>query len=131
MKKSAWKSQKIMIPLLSKQENNEIFLSEAIGDANEIILLMVIDTHEMQEKFGFATTEIMQGNELVEQIKKTLTEKGVSCEDLVEWGETSQKIVNTAKLKKVDKVVLKKQENQLFEDLVKKLHKEKIETEII
>ena len=52
-------------------------------------------------------------------------------EEIIEWGDTQSKILNLALLRKVDKVVLKKQDNQYFEELVKKLKSEKVDVEVI
>ena len=122
---------KIVIPLLSKQENNEDFLEKAVEGAKEIIVLLVIDTEAMPGQFGYAATEIRHGNMLIEEIKERLEEKKKQCNDIIEWGNTLTKIDHIARLQKADKIVLQKQENKFFKDLVKELKKEGQKVEVI
>lgn len=114
---------KVLIPLVSKKENNPDFLQKATEGAKETILLLVIDKRELVGQFGFAASEIMQGNMLIEQIKKFLETKGKRARDIMEWGETTTKIEHTALLQKVDKIVLLEQKNEYFKSLVKQLSK--------
>jgi len=120
----------ILLPILSEKENNEEFLEKALKGTREVILLIVVDT-ESKEDFGFTTSHIHSARTTLEEIKITIGKKRKKCEDILEWGNTFNKIMNIALIKKVDKVILKKQENQLFEELVKKLKKEKIDVEVI
>ena len=122
--------ENILLPILSENENNNEFLEKALKGTGEIILLIVVDT-ESKEDFGFTTSHIHSARAVLEQIKLTIGKKRKRCEDILEWGNTFNKIMNIALIKKVDKVILKKQENQLFDELVKKLKKEKIEVEVI
>ena len=122
---------KILIPLLSKTENKQEFLAKALEGAKEVILLLVVDTKAMPGQFGFAATEIRQGNTLMEEIKKKTTEKKKKCTDVMEWGDTLSKILNATRLYKANKIVLKKQDNKFFEDLVKELEHESVQVEII
>lgn len=115
---------RVLIPLLSKQENNPAFLSKALQEAKEAVLLVVVDTGEMAGKFGFAGTEIMQGSKLIEELKARVAEKGVLAKDLLEWGSTAQKIENIARLQKADRIALVKQDNLYFKELLKQLQKE-------
>jgi len=120
----------ILLPILSEKENNEEFLEKALKGTREVILLIVVDT-ESKEDFGFTTAHIHSARTTLEEIKITIGKKRKKCEDILEWGNTFNKIMNIALIKKVDKVILKKQENQLFEELVKNLKKEKIDVEVI
>jgi len=122
---------KVLIPIISKQESEEDFLDMALHKAKEVILLLVVDTEAMPGEFGFAATEIMHGNSLMGEIKRIALEKRKACNDIIEWGNTIPKIINTAKLYKVDKVVIKKQKNRLFRSLEKELEKERIKTIIL
>ncbi len=125
------KQLKILIPLLSKKENEGEFLEKAIVGATEIILLLIIDTNAMNQEFGFAASEISNGNALMEDVKALLGKKRKKADDILEWGDTLTKIDNMAKLRQVNKIVLMKQDNQYFRDLVKNLRKEKLDVEII
>lgn len=122
---------KILIPLVSKQENNPLFLTKAAEEAEETVLLMIIDTKAMPGGFGFAAGEIMQANHLLEEAKSFLSGQGKKCTEIIEWGDTAQKITNIAKLHEAKKIVLQMQPNKFFEDLLKKLKKEKLKVEII
>ncbi len=124
------KQNSILIPLLSKQENNPEFLEKALENAYEANILLVIDKEAMVGQFGFAATEIMQGNLLLEELKQKISGKKILCQDIMEWGNTEQKILQLAQLKKADKIVMVEQENKYFQDLLKKLREkenEKIE----
>lgn len=114
---------KVLIPLVSKKENNAQFLSEATEGAKEIILLLVIDKRELTGQFGFAASEIMQGTAMIEQIKNFLLTKGKHAKEITEWGETESKIEHIALLQKVDKIALLEQENEYFKGIVKLLSK--------
>lgn len=123
--------EKILIPLISKKENDSDFLDTAVENAHEVILLLVIDTAAVGGSFGFTTSEISQGNMLVEEIKNYLESQGKHVFEVMEWGNTETKITNIAKLKEVDKVVLKKHKAQFLKELEKTLKKAKIKVEII
>lgn len=119
---------KVLIPLLSGKEKDAAFLNRAVRGAREVVLQLVIDTTGMN-KFGFAASEIAHGNELMDRIEAELSKKSV--ETVLEWGETNKKIENLAKLQRVDKVVLAKQESYYFKNLVKALKDARITVEII
>lgn len=116
-------NQKVLIPLLSKKENNLAFLEQATKNAKEIILLLIIDKRELFGQFGFAASEIMQGTHLLEELQNKLKENGKHATDIQEWGETETKIEHIAMLQQVDKVFLLEQENEYFKNLVKQLKK--------
>lgn len=122
---------KVLIPLLSKQENDSEFIEKATEGAKQAIVLLIIDTEAMHGQFGFAATEIRQGNMLLEEIKKTLSEKKILYKDIVEWGSTITTIDHIARLNNADKVILQKQNNKFFRDLVKGLKEQGLEINII
>ncbi len=121
---------KILIPLLSEKENEREFIEKASKGATEIILLLVVDPSP-KERFGFAASFLQKGRAVMEGAKKLLGEKRKSCEEIVEWGDTQGKILNMALLRKVDKIVFYRQDNQYFNEMLNRLIKEKIETEVI
>ena len=121
---------KILIPILSEREDDAEFLEKASKGANEIILLVVVDPSP-KEKFGFAAGFLQKGRAVMEAAKKRLGEKRKTAEDIIEWGDTQSKIINIALLRKVDRIVFYRQQNQYFNGLVNRLIKEKIETEVI
>ncbi|HLC78948.1 MAG TPA: hypothetical protein VJG83_00825 [archaeon] len=121
---------KILLPILSETENDEVFLEKALNGAKEVLLLIVVDANP-KEKFGFTTSFISKARSIMEEVKKSIGKRRKPSEDLMEWGDTQNKVINIALLKKVDKVILKKQDNQYFNQLVKRLEDERIETEVI
>jgi len=120
----------VLIPLLSEKENDEEFLEQALKGTKEVILLIVVDA-DSKEEFGFAASHIKTARLVMEEVKATIGKKRKRSEDIIEWGDTKNKIMNIALLRKVDCVILKKQENQYFDELVKNLEKEKIEVKVI
>lgn len=120
----------VLIPVISKKENSKEFLQKALSGQKEVFLLGIMDTGAVAKNFGLAASEIGRVNEIIEEIKKELKEKGIKFDDALEWGDTQAQIINFAKLKKVRKVILAKQENKYFEDLVKKLKDNGFDMEI-
>lgn len=116
---------RVLAPLLSKREAEPAFVEAVASKANEIILLLVIDTNAMSGEFGFATNEIAVGNALMQKIKELVGKKRKTCRDVMEWGDTATKIEHMAQLYRVDKVCLVKQANHFYKTLVKGL-KEKL-----
>ena len=122
---------KILIPLLSKEENKQEFLEKVSGSGKHITLLTVIDTHSGKEKFGFAASQIGSCSSLAEEIRDKLKESIPDIDYIMEWGDTLTKIEQIAELKKIDSIVLKRQQNQFFEELVKQLKERKLKVEVI
>ena len=116
--------RRVLIPLVSGKENDEGFITEACAKADELVLLLVVDTEAMPGGFGFAASEIGHGNLLMEEIKAIASGHGVDCNDLVEWGDTTTKIMHLIQLKEIKNVFLIKQENEFFKKLVKALREE-------
>jgi hypothetical protein len=114
-------SPTVLIPLLSKQEENPGFLNSATQGFDYVTLLAVIDQTEMVGRFGFMANEIRSASQLLEKIKSFLEAQGKIAEDVLEWGETGQKIEHVAMLNNCAKIVLVQQENQYFKKLLKRL----------
>lgn len=111
----------VLIPILSRSENNSNFLASAIQGFDQVVLLVVIDRNELVGRFGFVATEIRAATALIETIKTFLENQGKKVQDVTEWGETSQKIAHLAELYNCEKIVLVKQENEYFKKLVAEL----------
>ncbi|MDO8626953.1 MAG: hypothetical protein Q7K42_00675 [Candidatus Diapherotrites archaeon] len=126
---------KILLPLISGQENNEEFLEEATKKAFEVMLLIVVDQEYLPKESGYASSTIMKGTKLMESVKAIIGKKRKSAKEFSVWGKTEEQIYKVAVLQKVDKVVLRKLNNLWFEDVVKELQKslkkENIELQII
>jgi len=114
----------VLIPVLSRKEDNEEFLKEATAKAKEILLLLVIDTKSSPSS-GFTASEIAQGQKIMDSVRERVGKMRKSCEELLEWGDTMTRIDHTAKLRRVDSIVLLREENQFFEELVEFLKKQK------
>ncbi|MFH1895344.1 MAG: hypothetical protein ABIJ74_02040 [archaeon] len=113
---------KVLIPLLSRKELNEEFIEKAVKGANEIVLLMIIDTVDSN---SLKASDISGATHFMEEVKKAVGKKRKKCEDFTEWGETKTKIKNTAIISRTDKIVFFEQDNQWFKELINKLKEEK------
>ena len=125
---------KILIPILSRHENDELFLETALSEASEVILLVTIDGSALVGKFGFVASELSAGSKIMESLAKQLRARKMKVDECVEWGDTTTKISQLAQVKKADKIVLQNQQNQYFERLVLTLEKElskKVRVQII
>jgi len=116
---------RVLVPLLSKMEAEPEFIEKVAKKAQEVVLLLVIDTNAMTGGFGFATSEIAAGNALMQKAKIALGKKRKTCNDVIEWGDTATKIEHFAQLHQVDKIYMVKQDNQFFQKLLKDM-KEKL-----
>ena len=96
---------KVLIPVLSKREDSEEFLKEATVKAKEVLLLLVIDTRSSPSS-GFTASEIAQGQKIMDSVNERIGKMRKSCESLLEWGDTMTRIDHTAKLRRVDSIVL-------------------------
>ncbi len=119
------KGPKILVPLLSKREGENEFIEAVAPGAGEIILLLVIDTNAMAGGFGFAAGEIAVGNALMQYVKTAFGKKRKTCNDIIEWGDTANKIEHLAELNQVAKIFVVKQDNDFFKKLLKDM-KEKL-----
>lgn len=122
---------KALIALLNNHEEDDAFIDKASESINEAVLVVVIDTQAMVGKFGYAASQMSQGSSALEKCKESLGKKGIKAEDILEWGDTLSKITSMAKLKRVNKIILKKQDNHYFETLVKNLKKDGFEVDVI
>lgn len=118
------KKWKILLPILTKEENDAEFLEMATGNASDVVLMIVVDTKDMPNwQFGFAASEIMQGTEFMEELKKKIAKKKKDVKTVTEWGNTAAKICNVAGLNDVDLVILKRSSNQYWRRLVDEIEK--------
>jgi hypothetical protein len=115
---------KVLIPLLSKKENSEEFLEQATEKANEIVLLLPVDTIARATS-GFTMAEVGLGENLMVEIQAFVGKKRKKCETVVQWGDTAKNIDHVARLKGIEAIVLLKQENEFFRQLVETLRKSK------
>jgi hypothetical protein len=120
----------VLAPLLSGKENSDGYLEAITSGAEKIILLQIVD-REFMNKTSTAMGEIMQFSTIMSEMKKKIGAKRKTCEEITEWGNTIKKILSIALIQEVDKVVLIKQDNKFFEEIVKELKKNKIKVELV
>lgn len=123
-------SFKVLIPLVSLEENNIEFIEKATKNATEVILLFVVDTASMIGHFGYEATNLSKANVVIADLKDYLGPKGLTVKDIIDWGDTLRKIQNISLLQNADKIAVKKQDNEWFKALVAELKKGKIKVEI-
>ncbi len=121
----------VLIPILSKQENDTEFLSKAIHEQTYVYLLLIVEARSLDSTFGFTASQINHGNALINEIKTILEKQNKKVYDTLEWGDTTPRIINFAKLKKITKIALKNQENEDFKKLVKQLKQENLNVQVI
>lgn len=97
---------RVLIPILSLHDAHPEFISHAIEDASVIYILLVLDSKSIHSNFGFKTTEIMKGRDVVEKVKEEVKKNKRLCTDILEWGPMIEKIAQIAEMKQVDKIVL-------------------------
>ncbi len=117
-------TMKVLLPILTKKESRSEFLDKALKGAKETIVLAVVDSEAMAGGTGAAAGEISAENKAMEKIRQYCGQKRKACKEILEWGRTADKIKAHAVLGEVDKIVLKKQENQYYKELVKELRKD-------
>ncbi len=115
---------KVLIPLLSKKENNEEFLKKACEKAREVIVFLPVDTAGKVTS-GFTMAEIAQGQKLAGEITTRIGKMRKKAESLLEWGDTLKNIDHVARLRGVEWIVLLKEDNEFFKHLVKELKKKR------
>ncbi|MEK6958712.1 MAG: hypothetical protein AABW59_01560 [archaeon] len=120
----------VLVPLLSGKESDPVFVESITSKATKIILLQIVDKGFMGTA-GTAMGEVMHFRSVMNEVKRQIGLKKKTCEEVTEWGTTTKKILSLAILQKVDKVVLVKQNNKFFEEVVEALEKEKVNFEIV
>ncbi len=121
---------KILVPVLTGREKEPAFIEAITNKVDEIILLQIVDK-DFSPRAGSAMGEVRQFRIVLDGIKKEIGAKRKKYDELTEWGSTIPKIVSIALIKKVDKVVLVKQEIQFFDDIVKELKKNKVHVDVV
>lgn len=112
----------VLIPILTKLEANDEFLEKATKGMRKATVLIVVDA-SLQETFGIAASSLAQAQQIAEEIRTKLGKKRKSCDILLEWGPTAETIDRIARLRAVSKVVLIKNRDAFFKQIVKKLSK--------
>lgn len=113
-----------LIPILTKEEDNIEFLIEAMKPTKRTIALTIVDTNASIGKFGMTANDILEANKIAEKIEEASKTLGKEYKQLQEWGDTTQKIIHTAKLQNVTRIVFVEQNNKYFKDLLKAIKQE-------
>ena len=121
---------KILIPLLSGRENDKAFIDSIEKDVKEVVILQIVDK-QFLPKAGSAMAEVRQFRIVADALRKALVSKKKKFVEMTEWGVTIPKIISTAQFQKVDKILLVKQSNQFFDEVISALKKNKMNFELI
>jgi hypothetical protein len=121
---------KILIPLLSGRENDKTFIESIGKEVKEVVILQIVDK-QFLPKAGSAMAEVRQFRIVADSLKKAIGAKKKKFVEMTEWGVTIPKIISTAMFQKVDYVLLVKQSNQFFDEVIVALKKNKINFELV
>ena len=102
---------RVLVPILNPSYAQEPFIQHVVREASVVYLLLVLDPKSAHNPFGFKTSEIMLGRETVDLVKSKIKEHKRLCTDMLEWGDTLEKMVQIAEMKNVDKILLYNGEN--------------------
>lgn len=120
-----------LIPIISEHENEPVFI-EKVKDASKIILAYVVDPEKMG---NVKTAEV---GEHLGKIRKIMGEIGTAVaaasltavvEEVIEWGNWEEKLVNIAAMEKTDEVVF--YNSALSQNLANKLKEKGLTVTII
>ena len=87
---------RILIPILSPHDAHPGFVGRAVADASVVYVLLVLDSRSIHSHFGFKSTEIMKGRDVVEKVKEEVKRHKRMCTDILEWGPLLEKIAQIA-----------------------------------
>lgn len=123
---------RILIPILSHKDCVDTFVAQAVKGASVVHVLLVLDSNSLHD-FGFKASEILNGRKTMDVLKKSICSHKKLCNDIVEWGNTIEKIAQIAEMKQVKKIVLHNAEkNPHFDQMQLQLqHHTQIPVEII
>lgn len=116
---------RVLVPILSSQDADDAFVQHISDSASVVYLLLVLDPKSASASFGFKTSEIMSGRETMDKIKFKIKEKKRLCTDILEWGNTLEKIAQVAEMKQVDKILLYNgKKNEYFQHTANEIQKQ-------
>ena len=115
---------KVILPVLFGQDFSRAFLNNIVKEADEAVVLGIIDADKMEKASGSEMANIAEIEGRVEKVEDYLIRKGVNTKSAVQWGEMERIITNTAKLHKANKVVLLYTPEEFFPKIVRILKKE-------
>ncbi|MBM3282126.1 MAG: hypothetical protein FJY86_02175 [Candidatus Diapherotrites archaeon] len=116
---------RVLVPILSPADANDVFVQHISENASVVYLLLVLDPKSASASFGFKTSEIMAGRETIDKMKLKIKENKRLCTDILEWGNTLEKIVQIAEMKQVEKILLHNgKSNAYFQHVVADIQKQ-------
>ncbi len=116
---------RVLVPILSPADANDAFVQHISENASVVYLLLVLDPKSASASFGFKTSEIMVGRETIDKMKLKIKENKRLCTDILEWGNTLEKIVQIAEMKQVEKIlVYNGKSNAYFQHVVNDIQKQ-------
>ncbi|MBN1160195.1 MAG: hypothetical protein JXA43_03120 [Candidatus Diapherotrites archaeon] len=115
---------KVILPVLFGQDFEKAFLNNIVKEADDAIVLGIVDAERMGKASGSELGHISEIEKKVEMIEDYLIRKGVNTKGIVQWGEIERIIANTAKLHKANKVILLFTPEDFFSKVVRNLKKD-------
>lgn len=122
---------KVLIPIISRKEDDSDFIEKALSKASEVFVLVIIDPSLKLDDAGFTASNIAIARNISEKIKEIARQKRKTANELMEWGSTKSKVLQTARFANIDKIVLLKQENEFFNEIVNEIKNAGFNLEII
>lgn len=115
---------RVLVPILSHSDVDDVFVQHISEQASVVYLLLVLDPKSASASFGFKTSEIMSGRETMDKMKLKIKENKRLCTDILEWGNTLEKIAQIAEMKQVEKIlVYNGKKNPYFQHVVNDIQK--------
>lgn len=115
---------RVLVPVLSPADIDDVFVQHISEQASVVYLLLVLDPKSASASFGFKTSEIMSGRETLDKLKSKIKENKRLCTDILEWGNTLEKIAQIAEMKQVEKIfVYNGKKNPYFQHVVNDIQK--------
>lgn len=115
---------RVLVPVLSPADADDAFIQHISDNASVVYLLLVLDPKSASASFGFKTSEIMAGRETMDKMKSQIKENKRLCTDILEWGNTLEKIAQIADMKQVEKIlVFNPGSNEYFQHMVNDIQK--------
>lgn len=116
---------RVLVPVLSPADADDVFIQHIADNSSVVYLLLVLDPKSASASFGFKTSEIMAGRETMDKMKAKIKENKRLCTDILEWGNTLEKIAQIADMKQVEKILLYNgKKNAYFEHIVNDIQKQ-------
>lgn len=115
---------RVLVPVLSPSDADDVFIQHIADSSSVVYLLLVLDPKSASASFGFKTSEILVGRETMDKMKEHIKENKRLCTDILEWGNTLEKIAQIAEMKQVEKILIfNPGKNEYFQHMVDDIQK--------